>query len=80
MPERCERTELFVDQCAHCRGVPPPETLELNPYTFGPWFPARYDGECTECGVDFAAGDEIRSDGFGGWLCGDCGSAHGGPS
>ena len=41
-------------------------------------FPARYDGECDGCGAEFEAGDEIRSDGEGGWLCEDCGEAEDG--
>ena len=40
---------------------------------YGPWFAATYDGECDGCGADTAAGDRIRSDGEGGWLCDDCG-------
>jgi len=36
-------------------------------------FHARYDGECDRCATDFYAGDEIRPDGMGGWLCEDCG-------
>lgn len=40
---------------------------------FGPWFPARYDGECDGCGEPFDAGDDIRSDGSGGWLAECCG-------
>lgn len=35
-------------------------------------FTARYDGECDGCGAEFEAGDEICSDGAGGWLCEDC--------
>lgn len=43
----------------------------------GPWFTASYPGECDECGGFFEAGDTIRSDGAGGWLCDDpeCGGA-----
>jgi hypothetical protein len=39
--------------------------------TYGPWFEARFDGECDDCGAEFEAGDQIRSDGAGGWL-GEC--------
>jgi len=41
--------------------------------TYGPWLTAVFDGECDDCGIDIWAGDQIRGDGEGGWLCGDCG-------
>lgn len=41
----------------------------------GPWLTAGFDGACSGCGGDIAAGaDEIRADGSGGWegrCCGD---------
>ena len=43
--------------------------------TFGPWFTAHFDSECDGCGGLIEAGDDIRSDGAGGYLCGDCGEA-----
>lgn len=36
------------------------------------YFEARYDGDCDTCGRHFDAGDEIRSDGSGGWEGKDC--------
>lgn len=39
----------------------------------GPWFIASYDGECAGCGDEICEDDEIRADGEGGYLCGDCG-------
>jgi hypothetical protein len=71
---RCEKTDLLRSQCGHCTGREgKPEASELDPRSFGPWFAARYDGECGNCGCEFQAGDSIRSDGAGGWLCGGCG-------
>jgi hypothetical protein len=43
------------------------------PLRRGPWFRAHYDGECDGCGEEFEAGDQIRSDGKGGWLAECCG-------
>ena len=37
------------------------------------WTTAGSDGKCTGCGTSILEGDEIRSDGEGGWLCGLCG-------
>lgn len=45
----------------------------LSISSLGPWFEARYDGECAGCGDEFEAGEEIRADGEGGYLCGNCG-------
>ena len=39
----------------------------------GPWFPARFDSECDECGTPIDAGDTIRADGEGGYVCEPCG-------
>ena len=33
----------------------------------GPWFAARYRGDCSNCSAPFDKGDTIRSDGEGGW-------------
>jgi predicted nucleic acid-binding Zn ribbon protein len=45
----------------------------FKPAERGPWFFARYDGKCSDCGEQFESGQKIRSDGDGGWLCEDCG-------
>jgi hypothetical protein len=34
--------------------------------SFGPWFSARFDSECDECGNAIDEGDQIRADGEGG--------------
>lgn len=41
--------------------------------SYGPWITARLDGYCDACGDPIVEGDEIRSDGDGGWLCQPCG-------
>jgi hypothetical protein len=75
----CEKFDMPASGCAHCTGRTgdegAPEASELDPRQFGPWFQARYDGECDGCGYEFQAGDLIRSDGADGWLCGECGMA-----
>ncbi|HEX5705632.1 MAG TPA: hypothetical protein VFX97_20705 [Pyrinomonadaceae bacterium] len=43
--------------------------------TRGPWVLAAFDGECDgTCGGSILEGGEIRANGEGGWLCGDCGA------
>lgn len=39
--------------------------------SYGPWFAARFDSDCGCCGDPIDEGDQIRSDGEGGWL-GEC--------
>jgi hypothetical protein len=41
----------------------------------GPWFTARYGGDCASCGDPFDEGDTIRADGEGGWECTGCDEA-----
>ena len=40
---------------------------------FGPWITARFDSDCDGCGGQLIEGEDIRSDGEGGWLCESCG-------
>lgn len=70
VPQRCERTELLVDQCAHCKGQQSieeqasAEALEARARLIvtGQWFPAKYAGKCGRCGEPFPEGAAIRSD------------------
>lgn len=71
MAERCERTELLVTDCAHCRNLPDPPTERGER---GPWFAARFLGRCSNCDVYYAPGDDIRADGHGGYLADCCGT------
>jgi hypothetical protein len=67
---RCENSDLPVSQCAHCRPKPSRDTS-----AFGPWITASFDGECGgDCGRSIRAGDSIRADGEGDWLCVGCGT------
>jgi len=69
--ERCELTELYISQCAHCRklGDPP---LRKRPGRS--WFNAHYPGRCGECDNFIQVGDQIKPYGIdGGYLCRDCG-------
>lgn len=78
---RCELTELYVDQCTHCRPKTAPdavaEFLAEREILLGLWFPAAYPGHCDQCGVSFDQGDQIRADGEGGWVAECCGQVNG---
>jgi len=72
---RCERTDLLVRDCAHCRGdelpgsrdtLPPPEW----------WTVALRDGGCPACHHRIRVGDRIAlCDGE--WVCEGCGTEAG---
>lgn len=83
---RCDLTELYVDQCAHCRRIvaetdyvervdPVADFLAGPQILMGPWFPAAYPGACNQCGCRFDEDDQIRADGEGGWVAECCGQA-----
>ena len=79
MSNRCDLTELLVEQCAHCRLPHAPILPEPSDDQFdepaekvGPWFPARWWGECSGCGERFEKYALIRGDGMGGWLAQCC--------
>lgn len=67
---RCDVTELFVEQCAHCRKIP---AAERTTAMYGPWFYAQWSGFCSCCGDGFASGERIRADGNGEYLAECCG-------
>lgn len=61
--DRCELTDLLVDQCAHCQGHDaPPEKVER----VGGTLSARYVGTCVHCGDRFQADEPIAL----GWVDG----------
>jgi hypothetical protein len=76
--ERCERTELLVDQCAcpaHRGGSDPDhETLRIRALLLAKpnWFAARYAGSCDCCGERFQEGTAIRMDLHRGWRAECC--------
>jgi hypothetical protein len=78
--ERCELTELLVDQCAHCVGTGgiERELLEQRARLLASprWVPARYPGDCDVCGDRFEAGAAIRKSGHG-WRAECCAGAGG---
>lgn len=79
--ERCERTELLVDQCAcpeHRGGAVPDEQqaqLRARLLAKPHWFAARYAGTCDCCGERFLVGTAIRMDLQRGWRAECCAEA-----
>lgn len=74
--QRCEITDLLVDQCAHCRKLPDPvveDDEDSGPPELGPWFAAGYRSYCSDGGEVISPGERIRADGQGGYLCSFCG-------
>lgn len=81
--ERCERTELLVVDCAHCRGndqTPDEQVATERRQTRARlvgdprWFPAQYPGKCERCAERFTVGDLIRMDPGRGWIADCCGT------
>lgn len=82
--ERCERTELLVDQCAHCRGHADPEADALaaespRRYAVDVETPrttiAQYPGWCPQCSERIHPGDVITLRGSTdarAWCCTEC--------
>jgi hypothetical protein len=67
--ERCDKTELLVTECAHCKyGDARPEPIEVPGHVFAAWYP----GVCTECEQEIHPGDWIVAVGL------DQGYAHDG--
>lgn len=64
-----------VSNCAECRPKPRRTPIPFAEDRRGPWFEARLDGHCdgAGCSRSIRKGDQIRSDGYGGWLCDTCG-------
>jgi hypothetical protein len=54
---RCEKTEMLVRDCSHCRGH---DDFHEGDWPADPPFPARYGGRCERCDHGFAEGDSIR--------------------
>lgn len=83
--ERCERTELLVDQCActkHRGGNAVPDLDTYDPdkvVTTSRWFEARWGGHCAGCDDYFPAGAmvafNVAGELIGRECCGDLGVA-----
>jgi hypothetical protein len=62
--DRCARTELLIDQCAHCRQLASIEeqaAAHRAALLHQPgWFVAAYPGRCGHCGDPFVPGAAIR--------------------
>lgn len=50
---------------------------DISMSKMGPWFEAKYEGPCGDCGTLIEYGDMIRASGEGDYLCTDCGDEQG---
>ena len=67
--ERCERSELPVSMCAHCKGVDKVETFE---HVVEKKIIAQYSGSCGSCGDRVEAGVTTIGLSEDGWVCEGC--------
>ncbi|GAA1281802.1 hypothetical protein [Saccharothrix xinjiangensis] len=58
--ERCQRSDLYLSACAHCRGLElDPALRNLAEVHIARWVVARGAGRCGGCGHDYAKGDRL---------------------
>jgi hypothetical protein len=78
--ERCELTELYTDQCAHCLGHPDPVAVEPEPHRYSVDIDnprattAQWRSDCPDCNEPINVGDPITLIGNAYWVCAGCGS------
>lgn len=81
--ERCEKTDLLANQCAHCRGLLDPEA-EIRQsrqalLSTANWFESKWAGKCARCGDWFREGSAIhRVQGYDGYVAECCADAEDG--
>jgi len=73
MSDRCELSDLPVDQCA-CRVHAPEPARVVRDYVITARFPARFDSECDACGNAMDEGDPIARTDAGDYICAACAS------
>ncbi|PWK81652.1 hypothetical protein C8D88_11663 [Lentzea atacamensis] len=80
MSERCDRTDLLVEQCAHCRNLVSPEEEAARQRSAlvasGKWLRAVHKGKCARCGEWFGEGSAITRRPSG-WISDCCADAVG---
>ena len=77
MSERCELSDLFVDQCACRIHAPLPrarDSWRTGIYSITARFPARFDSECDACGEAMSEGDPIARTDNNEYICKECSS------
>ena len=68
--KRCERSDLFVSACAHCRDVPP--SFADHDYEVSVVIGANYAGRCQGCGQSYDVGAMIGRSEEAGWVLMEC--------
>ena len=70
MSDRCDLSDLPVDQCA-CRKHNPP-TWQTRDHIITARFPARFDSKCDDCGLAICEDDPIARTDEGDYICEGC--------
>jgi hypothetical protein len=55
--ERCEKSDLYPEECAHCRGLQLDLGDELAEQRITHRWPAKRDGTCPTCQQSYDEGD-----------------------
>lgn len=56
---RCEKTDLLIRQCAHCRGKNAEDPRRLQRSEISTPFEAKYPGACSICDKSFRKGATV---------------------
>ena len=77
MSERCDLSDLPVDQCACRIHAPQPrvrDSWRTGEYSITARLPARFNSECDSCGEAVSEGDPIARTDNNEYICGECAS------
>ncbi len=72
MSERCELSDLPVEQCACRIHLPEPDPGESRNHMIQARFPAHFDSYCDGCGAVMSQGDPIARTVDGDYICESC--------
>lgn len=69
---RCDRSDLLVSQCGHCRGYDYYPYDRVDRVDVGVVIKAQYAGKCAQCGKHYPEGTTIGHANDVGWVSMEC--------
>lgn len=74
MTDRCDLSDLPVDQCACRIHAPKPDPSDMRAFVVTARFPARFNSRCDGCDKAMAEGDPIARTDTAEYICSECAS------